>query len=238
MKDIKTLLIIPAYNEEECILDVYNSILEYNKKSKTNYDVIVVNDGSTDNTEQILIDNSIPHIKLIQNLGIGGAVQTGYKYAYNNGYDIAVQYDGDGQHDVSYVKDLIKPIIEDKYDMSIGSRFIKHDDDNFKSTFARRVGINIISFFIKIFARKKIYDPTSGFRASNKNLIEFFSNTYPTEYPEPVSEVAILEEGFKVKEVYVKMHERQGGKSSIHAWKNAYYMINVTIAMFIESIKR
>ena len=238
MKDIKILLIIPCYNEEECILGVYKDIQDYNKKNKTNYDVIVINDGSTDSTESILIKNKIPHITLIQNLGIGGAVQTGYKYAFENDYDVAIQYDGDGQHDVAYVKDLIKPIVEEDYDMTIGSRFIKKDDENFKSTFARRIGINIISFFIKIFARKKIYDPTSGFRASNRRLIESFANIYPTEYPEPVSEVAILEEKFKVKEVYVKMHERQGGKSSIHAWKSAYYMINVTVAMFIESIKR
>ena len=238
MKNIKTLLIIPAYNEEECILDVYNNIQDYNEKNKTDYDVIVINDGSKDNTEQILVDNNIPHIKLIQNLGIGGAVQTGYKYAYKYGYDIAIQYDGDGQHDVECVKDLIKPIVEENFDMVIGSRFVKKDEKNFQSTYARRVGIGIISFLIRTFARFKVYDPTSGFRASNKKLIEFFANTYPTEYPEPVSEVAILEEGFKVKEVPAKMHERQGGKSSIHAWKNAYYMINVSIAMFIESIKR
>lgn len=238
MKSAKILMIIPAYNEEECILDTYNSIIEYNKKNKTKYDVIVINDGSKDNTEQILIDNNIPHIKLIQNLGIGGAVQTGYKYAHTNDYDIAIQYDGDGQHDVNCVKDLVKPIIEDNYDMVIGSRFVEKDDDNFKSTFARRVGINIISFLIKLFTGHKIYDPTSGFRAVNKKVIELFSNSYPTEYPEPVSEVSVLKKKVKVKEVLVKMHERQGGKSSIHAWKNAYYMINVTIAMFIESIKR
>ena len=231
----KILIIIPAFNEEQCILKVYNNIIDYNKKNNTKYDVIVVNDGSTDNTEKILFDNKIPHIQLIQNLGIGGAVQTGYKYAFLNGYDIAVQYDGDGQHEISCVKDSI---INKECDMVIGSRFVKKDKDNFKSTFTRRIGINIISFFIKLFARFKIYDPTSGFRACNKKLIAFFSNIYPTEYPEPVSEVAILEEGFKVKEISAKMHERQGGKSSIHAWKNAYYMINVTIAMFIESIKR
>lgn len=234
----KILMIIPAFNEEQCILKVYKKIVNYNKKNKTNYDVIVINDGSTDNTEKILVENKIPHIKLIQNLGIGGAVQTGYKYAFKNDYDIAIQYDGDGQHEIECVKKLIEPIINKECDMVIGSRFIKKEENNFKSTFARRIGIGIISFFIKIFARYKVYDPTSGFRACNKKLIEFFSNTYPTEYPEPVSEVAILEEGYKVKEVSAQMHERQGGKSSIHAWKNAYYMINVTIAMFIESIKR
>ncbi len=238
MQKKKILLIIPAYNEEECILNTYKKIIEHNNKNKTNYDVIVINDGSKDNTETILQDNKIPHIQLIQNLGIGGAVQTGYKYAYDNDYDIAIQYDGDGQHDVSCVDKIIKPIIKKDANLVIGSRFVEKDEDNFKSTFARRVGINIISFFIKIFTGKKIYDPTSGFRAVDKNIIELFANNYPTEYPEPVSEVSILKKKFEIKEVQVKMHERQGGKSSIHAWKNAYYMINVTISMFVESIKR
>ena len=121
---MKILIIIPAYNEEENILNTYNSIKEYNKKNKTNYDVIVINDGSKDNTEEILQKNKINHIRLIQNLGIGGAVQTGYKYAYENGYDIAIQFDGDGQHDVNYVKNIIEPIINKQSNMVIGSRFI------------------------------------------------------------------------------------------------------------------
>ncbi len=238
MSKKKILLIIPAYNEEECILKTYKKIEDFNKKNKTNYDVIVINDGSKDKTESILLENNIPHIQLIQNLGIGGAVQTGYKYAFENDYDIAIQYDGDGQHDISYVEKIIEPILKDEANLVIGSRFVEKDDDNFKSTFARRIGINIISFFIKLFTGNKIYDPTSGFRAVDKNIIELFANNYPTEYPEPVSEVSILKKKFKIKEVLVKMHERQGGKSSIHAWKNAYYMINVTISMFVESIKR
>ena len=122
--------------------------------------------------------------------------------------------------------------------MAIGSRFVRKDDDNLQSTFARRIGIKIITFFIKLFTGVTICDPTSGFRAANKKVIEIFANSYPVEYPEPVSEVTILKHGLVIGEVLVKMHERQGGKSSIHAWKNAYYMINVTIAMFIESIKR
>ena len=238
MKKRKILLIIPAYNEDDCILKTYKKIVDYNKKNNTNYDVIVVNDGSKDRTELILNKNKIPHIRLIQNLGIGGAVQTGYKYAYENNYDIAIQFDGDGQHDIKYVEKIIKPIIDESANLVIGSRFIEKDDDNFKSTFARRIGINIISFFIILFTGKKIYDPTSGFRAVDKNIIELFANNYPTEYPEPVSEVSVLKKKYKIKEVLVKMHERQGGKSSIHAWKNAYYMINVTISMFIESNKR
>lgn len=238
MSKKKILLIIPAYNEEECILNTYENIIDYNKKNKTNYDIIVINDGSKDNTELILRKHNIPHIQLIQNLGIGGAVQTGYKYAYDNNYDIAVQYDGDGQHDVSCVDKIIEPIINGKTNLVIGSRFVEKDDNNFKSTFARRVGINIISFFIKIFTGKKIYDPTSGFRAADKKIISLFAGNYPTEYPEPISEVSVLKKGYNIKEVLVKMHERQGGKSSIHAWKNVYYMINVSISMFVESIKR
>ena len=238
MKNKKILLIIPAYNEEKAILNTVNTILDYNKKYKTNYDYIVINDGSKDNTEEILINNKIKHIRLVQNLGIGGAVQTGYKYAKLNDYDIAIQYDGDGQHDVNYVKDIVKPIIEEKANMVIGSRFIDNSLDGFKSSGVRRLGIKLISAFIKIFTFKKVYDPTSGFRAVDRKIIEFFSINYPLEYPEPVSEVTILKKKLKIEEIPVKMKERQGGKSSIHAWKSVYYMINVFIAMFIESIKR
>ena len=147
MKKNKILLIIPAYNEEENILKTYKTIINYNKQNKTNYDVVVINDGSTDNTENILFKNNINHIKLIHNLGIGGAVQTGYKYALENDYDIAIQYDGDGQHDVRYVENIIKPILENEADFVIGSRFIEKDKDNFQSTFARRVFIFILNKF-------------------------------------------------------------------------------------------
>ena len=183
----KVILIIPAYNEEKNILKTYKSIINYNKKSKCNYDIIVINDGSTDKTEEILVKNKIKHITLIHNLGIGGAVQTGYKYAYENNYDIAVQFDGDGQHDVSYVKDIIKPIIEENYDFTIGSRYIDNKTSSFKSTFARRIGIRIISSFIKLFTKKRVLDTTSGFRACNKNIIREFAFNYPTEYPEPIT---------------------------------------------------
>ena len=233
-KEPKVLLIIPAYNEEENILNTYNSILEYNKKNNTNYDVLVINDGSTDNTEKILDDNRIPHIELIHNLGIGGAVQTGYKFAYNNCYDIAVQFDGDGQHDINYVKDIIKPIIENKCDMCIGSRFISRNTKGFKSTPARRMGINIISFNIKLKTKKKIYDTTSGFRAINKNIIKLFADYYSTEYPEPISTVRVINHGYKVLEVPVVMRERQGGTSSISSWKKAYYMINVILSILLS----
>lgn len=233
MKNNKVLLIIPAYNEEESILNTYKLITDYNKKNKTNYNVIVINDGSTDSTEKLLCDNNIPHIKLIHNLGIGGAVQTGYKYALEHDYDIAIQFDADGQHDINYVDSLIEPIVKEKYNLVIGSRFIEKDSSKFKSTFARLIGIRIISFFMKLFTHKKIYDVTSGYRACDKKTIEHFSHTYPIEYPEPVSTVDLFKNGFKIKEVAVNMVERQGGTSSIHSWKKAYYMINVILSMFV-----
>ncbi len=228
---MKILIIIPAYNEHDNILKVYNKIKKHDKKNE--YDVLVINDGSTDNTLKILKDNNIPHIDLIKNLGIGGAVQTGYKYAYINNYDIAIQFDGDGQHNIENVKDIIKPIEENKADMVIGSRFIDKNSSNFKSTKARRVGINLISFFIKIVTKKKIYDTTSGFRAINKNLIQKFADDYPVEYPEPVSTTKTLRNNYIVSEVPVKMNERENGISSIRKWKNVYYMFNVILSIII-----
>lgn len=233
----KILIIIPAYNEEENILKTYTKIKEYNKKNKTNYDMIVINDGSTDNTKKILKENNIPHINLIHNLGIGGAVQTGYKYAYENNYDIAVQFDGDGQHDVRYVEKIIKPIIEKKADLVIGSRFVE-DIKTFKSTFARRVGIKIISCFMKFATHKKIHDTTSGFRACSKELIYDFSLSYPSEYPEPITTAEVLKKKYTVKEVAVEMNEREAGVSSIRAWKNIYYMLNVCLALLAVKIRR
>lgn len=238
MKNKKVLLIIPAYNEEENILNTYNKIKKYNTDNKTNYDIIVINDGSRDNTENILDENNIPHITLIHNLGIGGAVQTGYKYAYENEYDIAVQFDGDGQHDINYVKNIIEPIIKGKADFVIGSRYIDKTTSKFKSTVARQLGIKLISNFIKMVTHKKIYDTTSGFRACNKKIIKEFSIEYPLEYPEPITTAELLKKGYSVSEVAVSMNERTGGQSSIKAWKNAYYMVNVILSILLVGIRR
>ena len=234
----KILLIIPAYNEQDNILKTYNTVINYNKKNKENYDVIVINDGSTDQTGKICDDNNIPVIHLIHNLGIGGAVQTGYKYAYENNYDISIQYDGDGQHDVAYVKKIITPLLEEKADFVIGSRFVGKTNDGFQSTFARRVGIRIVSFFIKLVTGKKVYDTTSGFSACNKNIIKQFSNSYPKEYPEPITTVELLKRGYRLSEIPVEMKERDGGTSSIHSWKTVYYMINVIFSILIVGTRR
>lgn len=232
----KILLIIPAYNEEKSILHTCQSIWDYNAANSTNYDIIVINDGSADKTQQVLEVNNIPHLNLCINSGIGNAVQTGYMYARENDYDIAIQFDGDGQHDVSYVKNLIQPILNNNADIVIGSRFIDNKSSEFKSSGARRAGIKLISFFIKLFTGKKIYDVTSGFRAANKNLVTYFANSYPSEYPEPVSEVSLIKQKFKLAEVPVSMNERTEGVSSIRAWKTIYFMMNVVFSVIIEAI--
>ncbi len=228
----KILLIIPAYNEEENIVKTINSI----EKSKQNIDYIIINDGSTDKTKEICAKNNFNTINLIHNLGIGGAVQTGYKYALVNNYDVAIQFDGDGQHDVNYVKELIKPI-KSGADFVIGSRFVDINSSEFKSTAMRQVGIKIISKFIKLISNQTITDPTSGFRAANKNVIKIFAEKYPIEYPEPICPIILKKYNLKIEEVAVKMHARENGESSIKSWKSVYYMINVILLMIITNMK-
>lgn len=234
----KILIIIPAYNEEENILGTYETIASYNKEHGTNYDVIVINDCSSDTTKEICESSNIPVISLIHNLGIGGAVQTGYKYALENNYDIAIQFDGDGQHDVSYVKNIINPIINGEADFVVGSRFIEDDASEFKSSFARRMGINVISLAIKLVTGKKIHDVTSGFRAANRVIIEDFAKSYPIDFPEPVTNTELLKKKYRIKEVAVSMNERTGGVSSIRSWKSAYFMFNVVLAVLIVGMRR
>ena len=210
------LIIIPAYNEEKSILNVVSNI----KKVKTNnylIDYIIINDGSSDNTKKVCLDNKLNFIDLPSNLGIGGAVQTGYKYAYYKNYDIAIQIDGDNQHNPSYITNLCDEI-NNGYDLVIGSRFVENLS-KFKSSFLRRVGINFLSNLIKICTGVKIYDVTSGFRACNKDIIEYFANNYPVDYPEPDSLVQVLKMKYKVREIPVVMHERKTGKSSINGFK-------------------
>ena len=231
MKKLKVLIIIPAYNEAKNIEKVCESL------KKSNYDFIVINDCSTDNTKEICAKNNYDCINLVHNLGIGGAVQTGYKYAKLNGYDIAVQFDGDGQHNAEYIKDLTDPIINNDIDMVIGSRFVRKIN-TFKSSFTRRLGIKLISFFIKLVTGKKIYDTTSGMRAVNKKIIDEFSENYPTEYPEPISTTLMIKKGYKVVEKPVKMNERKEGVSSIRAWKNIYYMVNVILSIILIGFRR
>ena len=194
---MRVLIIIPAFNEAQNISKLLNNI----SSLETNYDVLVINDASQDNTSFIAKDLGFTVADLPINLGIGGAMQTGYLYAYYNSYDIAVQVDGDGQHDPQYIEKLISPIINKKADMVIGSRFI--DRAGFQSSFVRRLGIVFFQKLIYILTGKKFTDPTSGFRACNKAIIAHFARYYPFDYPEPETLVAMNRQGFKLVEVPV-----------------------------------
>lgn len=227
---MKILVIIPCYNEEASIEKVVANL-----KAKAPFaDYLIINDCSTDSTESILRAKGMNYINNPVNLGIGGGVQAGYLYARENGYDIAVQMDGDGQHDPAYLADVCQPVIDGEFDMAIGSRFIRKE--GFQSSFMRRLGINIISMLIKILTGKKVYDVTSGYRACNRRLIEFFSNDYADDYPEPEAIMSCIMNGYKVGEVPVVMEERQGGVSSIRSLKSAYYMIKVCLALVVDRI--
>lgn len=224
---MKILLIIPAYNEADNIEKLVNVIRDYYPQ----YDYLIVNDCSSDNTKKILDEIRANYVDLSVNLGIGGAVQTGYRYAYQNGYDIAIQVDGDGQHDVSYVKKLVEPIEKGEADICIGSRFI--EKEGFQSSATRRLGINILSNLIWMCTGKRVYDVTSGFRAVNRRFIEVYMRNYPQDYPEPEAIVAAVMNGGRLQEVAVQMKEREGGESSINFKRSIYYMIKVSLAIVV-----
>ena len=223
----KVLLIIPAYNEEESL----RSLIEEIKAVCSGMDYLVVNDCSSDDTERLLEELGANYISLPCNMGIGGAVQSGYRYAAQNGYDIAIQIDGDGQHDVRFVKDMVKLIEDKQADVVIGSRFI--DKEGFQSSQARRIGIRILSVLIRLMCGAKVKDVTSGFRAVNRRFIELFAENYPDDYPEPEVIVTAKLYGAVIKELPVVMRERTTGKSSINLKRSIYYMIKVSLAIII-----
>ena len=227
---MKVLIIIPAYNEEKSIDKVVENLIN----NYPQYDYLIVNDGSTDRTEEICREKNYNFVTLPVNLGIGGGVQTGYMYAVKNDYDIAIQTDGDGQHNPEYIEKLIEPIVKGEADMTIGSRFI--EKEGFQTSFMRRMGINIIKGVIKMCCGVTIKDNTSGFRASSKELTKYFSENYAQDYPEPEAIVTSVLNGYTVKEVPVVMNEREEGVSSINAAKSVYYMIKVSLALMIHRL--
>ena len=224
---MKTLIIIPAYNEQNTLEGLISEIGE--KCPGTDY--VVINDCSSDRTLETLDKIGANYVSAPVNLGIGGAVQTGYKYAFENGYDIAIQVDGDGQHDVSYIDDLIAPIVNGDADVTIGSRFI--EKEGFQSSGARRAGIRLLSSLIWLMTGTRVKDVTSGFRAVNKQYIGVFAENYPDDYPEPEVIVISSLSGARIREIPVKMRERSDGVSSINMKKSVYYMIKVSLAIII-----
>lgn len=229
-KAIKTLVIIPAYNEEGNIEKVVNNLIE----KFPQYDYLIVNDGSTDHTKHICQSNNYQVINLVVNMGIGGAVQTGYRYARDNDYDVAVQIDGDGQHDVSFLEKMLIPIEKGQADVVIGSRFV--EKEGFQSSGIRRIGINFLSILGKVLTGVRVKDITSGYRVVNSKFIHIFAQDYPSDYPEPEAMVITAVHGGKILEYPVIMRERVSGQSSITLKRSVYYMYKVTLAMIIRRI--
>ena len=226
---MKSIAIIPAYNEEKTIKKVIEEILEQNI-----CDVIAINDGSKDNTANEAKKTNAILVNLTNNLGIGGAVQTGYKYARLHDYDYAFQVDGDGQHDPKYIKDMLKTIEEKNVDILIGSRFVNKSE--YKQTFFRKIGGNWISALIKILTKQKIYDPLSGYRLVNKKVIQEFANQYPCDYPEPETNLQMILKGYKIEEFPMNMKQREFGNSFVTPITAIWYMIKVTVALIIERV--
>ena len=226
----KVLIIIPAYNEEENIEKVVDNLI----RNFPQYDYIIVNDGSTDGTKMVCQRKRYEVLNLSINMGIGGAVQTGYCYARDNDYDIAVQIDGDGQHDVVFLENMIRYMEEEQADCVIGSRFM--EKEGFQSSGLRRTGIKFLSILGWILTGVRIRDITSGYRLVNRRFIHIFAQDYPADYPEPEAMVITAVHRGKIVEYPVIMRQREGGTSSITLKKSIYYMFKVTLAMLIRRL--
>lgn len=226
----KVLIIIPAYNEEDNIEKVVDNLIT----NFPQYDYIVVNDGSTDRTKKVCEEKQYEVLNLSINMGIGGAVQTGYRYAYDNDYDIAVQIDGDGQHDVGFLEGMIRYMEQEQADCVIGSRFM--EKEGFQSSGLRRTGIRFLSMLGWVLTGVRIRDITSGYRLVNRRFIQIFAQDYPSDYPEPEAMVITAVHKGKIREYPVVMRQREGGTSSITLKKSVYYMFKVTIAMLIRRL--
>lgn len=228
----KTLIIIPAYNEEQSLPGVIADLQHHVPGA----DILVVNDGSRDRTGDVARRAGVRVAVLPFNLGIGGAMQTGYQYAHANGYDIAIQFDGDGQHLAEEIAILLDPLQTGKADLIVGSRFLDRGD--YRPPVFRKIGIWIFSTFLSAILGMTVTDTTSGFRAANRRVIEFFARAYPEDYPEVESLVLLHRAGSAIVEAPVKMRDRTGGSSSITPVRSVYYMIKVLLAVFIDLMKK
>lgn len=230
-KGLKVLIIVPVYNEGRAILDLLAEIKEYSPFA----DVVIVNDFSTDNTPALLKENQVQFLSLPANLGIGGAVQTGFKYAYARGYDVAIQVDGDGQHDPRQIKLLLETMISSGTDVVIGSRYL--EKTGYKTPVFRRIGMILFSLFTGLITGQKITDTTSGFRALNRKAVEFFAENYPVDFPDAEAVIMLLKNGFKIKEISVIIRQRALGQSTTGFIKSVYYPFRSLIGIFAIFIR-
>lgn len=230
-KALKKLAVIPAYNEEKSLPALCRELRE----KAPEYDRVVVSDGSKDRTLSVCREAGVPVLDLAVNLGIGGAVQAGYRYALAYGYDVVAQVDGDGQHDPACLDVMCEKLLAEEADLVIGSRFLERE--GYQSTAVRRSGIRYLSLLIRLLTGQRITDPTSGFRMIRGPVIGMFAEDYPQDYPEPESLMRLLRQGRKVIEVPVRMRGRSGGASSIGKRASVYYLIKVTAAILLERMR-
>ncbi len=228
----KAIAVVPAYNEEKTVATVVNEI----KNSVPDIDVVVIDDGSEDNTFDKAKEAGAFVIRHPFNMGIGATVQTGFKFAVMRGYDIAIQVDGDGQHDPKFIPYMLEIISAGDADVVSGSRFLKKE--GFQSSKIRRIGIKIFEHVYRILTGLKITDCTSGFRAFNRKALEFVAKNYPEDYPEPEVIILIHKANFRIKEIPVVMRARQGGKTSIKGLKSLHYMLKVIFALFMHALRK
>ncbi len=229
----RVLVIVPAYNEEAAL----GAVLQHLRETLPQYDTLVVDDGSLDNTARVA--ESVPGVKLVSlpiNLGIGGAMQTGFKYALRHGYDIAVQCDADGQHPVTDIPRLVEFVEQGRADLAIGSRYVA--DTRYQPSFSRRVGKSLLSRLVDAVMGGGITDTTSGFRAANRAAFSLFARHYPEDYPEPEALVILYRAGLTAAEIPVEMHERQGGVTSITPHRAAYYIVKVALAIVLDLFRK
>ena len=223
-----TVILVPAFNEEECI----GGLIEEIRTHAPGFTVVVINDGSADRTAARARDRGAKILDLACNLGVGGAVQGGFDYAFRNGYQYAVRLDGDGQHPPSEIPRLLNAMGADGVDLVIGSRFLAAE--TYRNTFIRNCGINVLARFLSLICRKRVTDPTSGFQMVNRYLLNFFSHSYPMDYPEPEALALMRRQGYDFMEVPTAFRKRTSGRSSIRGWGNLYYVMKVFLALCVD----
>jgi glycosyltransferase involved in cell wall biosynthesis len=231
---LKRVAIVPAYNEEESVAQVIDEIRAFDP----DFEVVVVDDGSGDRTSAVAAQRGARVVQLPFNLGIGGAVQTGFRYAFEQGFELAVRVDGDGQHDPSQLGLLLGPLLAGEADIVVGSRFLESLDPGYRSSRSRRIGITILARTVSLLVRRRVTDPTSGFQALNRHAIALFAADYPHDYPEVEATLMVHRHELRLAEVPVEMRERAGGRSSIGALAASYYMVKVLLALFIGLFRK